>query len=282
MASRPPASPAECDPRVGELLPVEARALEEVGELLAVRDVVERELLVPRAGLDLGCEHHSAGGRYSTASSAFGGHEEARAGCSCSSARCARRLAVRARIGTARTMVGGKAEIEHDGGDRHRDVERQRLAPRVRYRIAQRARERDVRAAHAALVRELEDPLRSRIDGLVHGMPEARHLAAGRMDLAGCGGRDLRRLAPRRRPLAAGPRAAARTRQTFRGRRFRRRGSRRRPRPAASPALRRASSAPRRSSASSRARRARRGRGRGRSAARRSAPLPSGAGGSTP
>ena len=44
----------------------------------------------------------------------------------------------------------------------------------------ERARECDVRAADAALVRELEDPLGARVDGLVHRMAEAGHPAAAR------------------------------------------------------------------------------------------------------
>src|SRR4029453_12058822 len=95
--------PLEAAHRAGELLLVERRALEQVRELLAEARVVERELLLPRPGLDLRLEHHC--GRYSTASSA------ARAianpvGLRRSSARCARRLATRARIGTASTSSG--------------------------------------------------------------------------------------------------------------------------------------------------------------------------------
>jgi hypothetical protein len=49
--------PARRAPR--ELLLVEGRALEEVGELAAIRGIVESELLLPRAGLDLGREYQS-------------------------------------------------------------------------------------------------------------------------------------------------------------------------------------------------------------------------------
>ncbi len=45
-----------------ELLPVERRALDQVRELQPVGRVVEHELLVPGARLDLRVEHHSAGG----------------------------------------------------------------------------------------------------------------------------------------------------------------------------------------------------------------------------
>ena len=91
------------EPGRGELLPVERRALEEVRELGAIALVVERELLRPGAGLDLRLQHHS--GRYSTASSAFPASAKP-IGLSRSSARCASRLAVRARIGTAFTTSG--------------------------------------------------------------------------------------------------------------------------------------------------------------------------------
>ena len=39
-----------------------------------------------------------------------------------------------------------------------------------------------MRAAHATLVGEVEDPLRARVDRLVHRMTKARHLAAGVVD----------------------------------------------------------------------------------------------------
>ena len=62
-------------------------------------------------------------------------------------------------------------------------------------RVAQRAGQRDVRPAHAALVGELEDPLGARVERLVHRVPEARHLVArrGSRDLA----HDLDRVPPR-------------------------------------------------------------------------------------
>jgi hypothetical protein len=46
------------DPGPCELRAVERRALEEVLELVAVGDVVERQLLVPRSPFDLRVEHH--------------------------------------------------------------------------------------------------------------------------------------------------------------------------------------------------------------------------------
>ena len=86
----------------GELLAVERGALEQVRELLAKARVVERELLGPRPSLDLGVEDHS----YGTASSAARAMSKP-SGCSRSSTRCASRLAVRARIGTAFTAADG-------------------------------------------------------------------------------------------------------------------------------------------------------------------------------
>ena len=68
------------------------------------------------------------------------------------------------------------------------------------------ARERDVRPADAALVRQLEDPLRARVERPVQRMAEARHPAAGVVDLA----RDLAGLATRRDRLLEQPRALLR------------------------------------------------------------------------
>ncbi len=49
------------EPRRGKLGAVERRALEQVRELSAVAAVVDRELLRPRPGLDLGLEHQPSG-----------------------------------------------------------------------------------------------------------------------------------------------------------------------------------------------------------------------------
>jgi len=86
----------------GERLTVKGRALAQVRELLAKCLVVERELLVPRPRLDVGLEDHS----YSTAASAAWARASP-SGASRSSARCASKPAVRARIGTAFTVEAG-------------------------------------------------------------------------------------------------------------------------------------------------------------------------------
>jgi len=84
-----------CRSRGGEarrrqLLAIEARALEEVGQLLAIARVVEGELLCPGAGFDLGREYQrgpsSGGGSYSIASSACPAIRKPSGRC-CSSAR---------------------------------------------------------------------------------------------------------------------------------------------------------------------------------------------------
>ena len=168
--------------------------------------------------------------------------------------------------------VGREAEVEHHRRDRHRDVHRERLAPGLGDRVAEAAREQDVRPAHAAGVGELEDPLGARVDRPVNRMAEARQPCR----------RPRGSRAPPRRATAAGARAGDHPRLRLleqpRARlggaeddRARSRGSPPRRRPAASRGRRRASSGPRRWSASSRARRSRRAAGRGRSAAPRSA-----------
>ena len=185
------------DPRITEFLPVERRALEEIGELLAVREIVEHELLVPRAGLDLGCEHHSAGGRYSIASSAFDAMRKP-SGFSSSSARWARRLAVRARIGTARTEAEGKPMSSMTAA-----IAMETLSvsgfPQVSATACRSARASAMcEPLDAALVCELQDPLGSGVDRLVHGMAEPRHLAACCVHLSGRGVRDSGGRATRR------------------------------------------------------------------------------------
>ena len=90
--------------------------------------------------------------------------------------------------------VRREAEVEHDRGDGHRDVQRQRLLPRSGDGVTQAPREQDVGPADSALVRELEDPLGPRVDRPVHRMPEPRHPAAGRVRGAGDSVRDRRRL----------------------------------------------------------------------------------------
>src|SRR6185436_10590549 len=77
-------------------VPVERRARAQVGELLGEARGVERKLLLPGHG------------EYSIASSACAAIRKP-TGFPCSSARWASRLAVRARIGTAFTALGGKS-----------------------------------------------------------------------------------------------------------------------------------------------------------------------------
>ena len=48
-------------PALPSFCPVEGRAVEEVGELLAVARVVDPELLLPGPRLDLRLEHHASG-----------------------------------------------------------------------------------------------------------------------------------------------------------------------------------------------------------------------------
>ncbi len=80
-------------------------------------------------------------------------------------------------------------EVEHDRGDRHRDVHRERPAPLLLDGTVEPPGEGDVGGAHAARVGELEDPLGARIDGPVHGMAEPRDPAARGVDRTG----DVRR-----------------------------------------------------------------------------------------
>src|ERR1700750_142144 len=75
VLSRPPAGAARARPAGrAQLVAIERRAVEQVGELLAIRRVVERPLLLPRPRLDLRGEDHGAAPsgprRYSIASSA--------------------------------------------------------------------------------------------------------------------------------------------------------------------------------------------------------------------
>ena len=73
MSASPPAAGGG-ESRRCQLLAIEGRALEEVGELGAIARIVDGELLGPRTGLDLGREHQSGPVRrrsYSIASSAF-------------------------------------------------------------------------------------------------------------------------------------------------------------------------------------------------------------------
>ena len=175
------------EPRRRQLLAVEGRALEEVGELGAVARVVDGELLGPGAGLDLGREHQSGPVlRPALVLDRLLGpprHQEAE-----------RLLLLLGQVGEQAGRAredrnglhggGREAEVEHHRRDRHRDVHRQRLAPGLGDGVAEAAREQDVRPAHAAGVGELEDPLGARVERPVDRMAEARHPAAGRVDRA--------------------------------------------------------------------------------------------------
>ena len=109
-----------------ELLAVERRALEQVARAARGRPRRRRRAARPRAGARRQLPALVAD-RLLRRARPSGSRSAAR----CSSARCASRPAVRARIGIALTTGGGEAEVEHDRGDRHRDVHRQRPAPRV-------------------------------------------------------------------------------------------------------------------------------------------------------
>ena len=235
-----------------ELLPVERRALEYVGELLAEREVIARTTSPP--------PRRAASAQPIGDLLLLGEVREQAAG------------AGEDRHGLDRAR--GEAEVEHHGGDRQRHVERQRPAPGLGGGGAEVLRQPHVLAGHAALLGQLEDPLGPRVQRLVHRMPEPRQLAARRPDLPGRGhGIDP--------ALARARRAASRTPRPCPGSPARSRGSPPPRHPAATRGRRPASSAPRRSSASSRARRSRSAARRGSSAAPPSAPRRSAADGST-
>ena len=91
------------------------------------------------------------------------------------------------------------AEVEHDGRARQRDVHRQGLPPLLHDGRVQLTSSRNVPPAHATLVGQREDPLRSRIDGRVNRVPEPGHLLTCRVQPP-C---DLRGLLLRREQLRA-------------------------------------------------------------------------------
>ena len=264
MSASPPAASADRIRRC-QLLAIEGRALEEVGELRRGSSRRRGRAARPTGGSTSSVSITRARTRPPPRAARA---SRKPSGCSCSSARCASRPAVRARIGTAFTAAAGKPRSSSTAAIGMETFIVSGLPHTSATASRKRARERDVRPAHAALVRELEDPLGARVERLVHRMAEARAPCRRRR---GSRATISRRLATRRH---APPRAAARTPRTCRGRPGRRRGSPPRPRPAAIPGRRRASSARRRWSASSRARRSRRAAGRGRSAAPRSARAP--------
>ena len=167
-----------------------------------------------------------------------------------------------------------EVEVEEDGGNRHRHVHRQRLAPGGVDGRLEAAGQVDVAAGDAFGIGEREDALGARIDRTVER--DGRSRASCRRGRA-CPrpSRSRPRRGPRR-PRRASPRRPARRRRAApcRGSPCRSRGCRRRARPAATPARRRRSCARRSRSASAHARRWRRAAGRGRSAAYRSASFP--------
>ena len=191
----PAGRPGVGDPRRAELRAVERGALEEVGELPAVARVVDRELLGPRQGLDLGREHQPPPSRRLVGDRLLGPPAMQEPD---------RLLALLGEVGEEAGRAreqrhrldgrGREAEVEHDRRDRDRDVHRERLAPGLRDRSRNARASSDVRPADPALVGELEDPLGARVDRLVHRVPEARELAARRADAPA---------SPRRRPRLA-------------------------------------------------------------------------------
>ena len=166
------ASPPRRESSLRELLAVEGRALEQVGELGAVARVVELELLVPRARSTSG---RASLGRLRVLDRLLRGLRARRkpSGCSRSSARCASRPAVRARIGTAFTDAAGKPRSSITAAIGMRDVHRQRLAPDLGHGVAERAGERDVRAARRrARLRARGSARRAGRAGLWTGWPK--------------------------------------------------------------------------------------------------------------
>ena len=78
--------------------------------------------------------------------------------------------------------VGREAQVEHHRSDRERDVHRERFPPDLRNRLAQRAREQNVRPADVARVCEHENPLGAGVERPVNRVAEPRHLAAEGVD----------------------------------------------------------------------------------------------------
>ena len=280
-SASPPASAGRLDADRAELLPVEGGALQQVGDLLAVRGVVEGELLVPRPRLDGRVEHRHGSRSYVIASSAWAAMRKPTGCCLL--------------LGEVREQAGGARE-QRDGldGRRWRSPRSSSTAaigietfmtsgrPHASATASRKARASATCGPRDAVgVGELQDALGPRVDRAVDGVAEARRLAAGGAN----GPRDLASGVRRRRALATRACASLEHPGALLGgaqdHRARSRGCRPRPRPAASPGRPRASCGRRRWSASSRARRSRRAAGRGRSAAPRSARARSGAGGST-
>ncbi len=203
------------DPGRRQLVAVERRSLEEVGELSAVARVVEQRLAPPTA---VPRPPARASGRplllpcsYVIASSALAAIRKP-TGCSCSSARWASSPAVRARSGNRLRSVCREAEIEQDSRDRHRDVHRQRPAPHPCHRVAA-ARARAGRAGRSPHARRRARGSAPRA-GRAACAPGGRSPAPCR-PRRGSPAPSLRRRCRARRPRSrspAHPRAAARTR----------------------------------------------------------------------
>ena len=77
---------------------------------------------------------------------------------------------------------GREAEVEQHRGDWHRDVHRERPGPDLGDGLPEVLRKREVRPAHAAGIRELENPFRARVERPMDRMAEPGHLPAGRVD----------------------------------------------------------------------------------------------------
>ena len=281
MSASPPAAAGGREAGGRELLAIERRPLVEVRELGAVARVVGRELLGPRAGLHAGREDHPRPVLVLHGLLGARGHQQAD-----------RLLLLLGEVGQqaggAREDRDGlhcrrrEAEVEHDRRDRHRDVHRERLAPRLGH--ARRASAgRAVRGARSPRGRRRARGSARRA-GRAAGGPDGRtrapcrptrgsRAATSRAAASGV----LARRHPRLRRLEH-PRALLRRAEDDRAAAEdpRRDGAlqRVRGRP-------RASSARRRWSASCRARRSPRAAGRGSSAAPRSARGRRAAGGST-
>ncbi len=158
IASRPPVVEARraCAGR--------RRTLEQVGELRR-KAASSMRAAPPTAGV------RGRSSRYSIASSAPAASRKP-IGCACSSARCASRPAVRARIGTALTRrAGSRGRASPRRSAARRSSERP--PPRLRDRVAQAPCEATCGPLTPRCVGELENPLGARIDRTVQRVAEA-------------------------------------------------------------------------------------------------------------
>ena len=189
MSARPPAGGGRREARAGQLGAIEARMIEEIGELTAIGRVVGGRLSLPGRGLDLWLEQAHRRLRLVFRSDVadrrlgLGGHEEAD-----------RRLRL---LGEMSDQAGDAGEDRHAArqhdrradvaqrrGDRHRHVHRQRLAPDSRRDCREPRRGVDAAPGDLALARQRDHPLGARIDRLMQRMAEAGERAAGRAPLA--------------------------------------------------------------------------------------------------